>query len=638
MYNFKDIEGFWQKFWSKEHIFTTQQNRSQKKFYVLGMFAYPSGDIHMGHVRNYTLTDVIARYKRMSGYNVLHPTGWDAFGLPTENAAFKRGVNPQNWNSQCTSKMKSQFQSLGFSYDWSKMIDTSHEQYYKWTQWLLIRLWEKGLLYRDTKEVNWCPSCNTVLANEQIENEKCERCKSVVEKKETTQWFLRTTMYADRMLEDLDLLKDWPSRIIAMQRHWIGRQEDGSFHLHDWCISRQRYWGAPIPFVICPSCGIKPVPDHELPVKLPVEADITPGWPPPLARIPSFIETSCPECGGIAERATDVLDTFVFSAWYFLRFTDPRNKYAPFDRDKQGYWMNVDMYIGGVEHATVHLIYSRFFQKAMYDIGLVDHPEPFKCLFAQGMVCQGGEKMSKSKGNIVSPIKILDQYGADTLRTYILFIGPPELDVDWQENGIRGCHRFLQKLHATLTKASDVYKGDWRKLLSQKKLTETDNQFRAQVHRTVQRVTKIINETHRFNTAISIFMETISRFNEYLAQKPNSLVTSEAVELITLTISPFVPHLAEEIWQHFLQKNKSIFLQKWPSYEITLAAPKISELVIQIDGKKKGTLEFAEGYYPDRNEVEYSSLKLLREKGIDTSMIIRVVYIPNRIINFVTKA
>lgn len=638
MYNFKEIEAFWQEFWERKHLFDMPQNESRKKFYVLGMYAYPSGDAHMGHVRNYTITDVVARFKRMNGYNVLHPTGWDAFGLPTENAAFKRSIEPQRWNAECTAKMRRQFQKLGFSYDWNKVIDTSHPEYYHWTQWLLIRFWEKGLLYRDTREVNWCPSCNTVLANEQVENGRCERCKSIVAPKKTTQWFLRTTAYADRLLEDLGLLKDWPSRIIAMQRHWIGKQEDGSFHLRDWCISRQRYWGAPIPFVICSKCGVKPVPDEELPVKLPLGIDITPGWPPPLARIPSFVETSCPKCGGIAERATDVLDAFVFSAWYFLRFTDPSNTKTPFDNKRQGYWMNVDMYVGGVEHATVHLIYARFFHKVLFDLGLVDHPEPFKRLFAQGMVCLNGEKMSKSKGNIVSPVKILDQYGADALRAYILFVGPPELDVDWQENGIHGCQRFVERVHSVFIRASSqYYQKNWRQLITQEELKDVDIKFRGQVHQTISRVTETVEKTYHFNTAISAFMEVMNSFEEYLKTSVNPMVVSEAVELLTLILSPFIPHLAEEIWQHFLHQLESVCTQQWPDYEPLLVSHGGFQIIIQVDGKKKGVMDYVNNQTPSRKEVRDSALKFLRDKGVALFEDAHSIYVPNRLINFVTK-
>ncbi|MBM3255962.1 MAG: class I tRNA ligase family protein [Candidatus Moranbacteria bacterium] len=638
MYDFKRAEAFWQEFWEREHLFDMPQNESREKFYVLGMYAYPSGDAHMGHVRNYTITDVIARYKRMNGCNVLHPTGWDAFGLPTENAAFKRNIEPQKWNTECTAKMKQQFQKLGFSYDWDKVIDTSHPEYYHWTQWLLIRFWEKGLLYRDIREVNWCPSCNTVLANEQVENGKCERCKSVVIPKKTTQWFLKTTAYANRLTEDLNLLKDWPPRVIAMQRNWIGKQKDGSFRLRDWCVSRQRYWGAPIPFVICPKCGIRPVPDQELPVKLPLGVDITPGWPPPLARIPSFVETTCPKCGGAAERATDVLDTFVFSAWYFLRFTDPHNTKAPFDSKWQSYWMDVDLYVGGVEHATVHLIYARFFHKVLYDLGLVDRPEPFKRLFVQGMVCLKGEKMSKSKGNIVTPVEILDQFGADALRAYILFVGPPELDVDWQDNGIRGCHRFVERMYSVLTRVSEQhFQKDWRRLITREQLADADIQFRGHVHRTISRITETIEKTYHFNTVISAFMEVLNNFEEYLKTSVNPVVVSEAVEILTLVLSPFVPHLAEEVWRNSLGQSNSVCVQRWPSYEPSLAFQGDFQIIIQVNGKKKGVLDYDDNQRPSKEEVEESALKFLRNKEVVLSEGARLIYVPNRVINFITK-
>ncbi len=632
-YDFKTIEKRWQDFWEQEGLFLMPTDEIKEKFYVLGMYAYPSGEAHMGHVRNYTITDVIARYKRMKGFNVLHPTGWDAFGLPTENAAFKRKIEPSAWNKICTGKMEQQFRSLGFSYDWDASIDTSDPAYYGWTQWLMTKLWEKGILYRDKREVNWCTGCMTVLANEQVENSCCERCKSPVIQKELEQWFLRITAYADRLLKDLDRLANWPRRVITMQRNWIGKDENGEFKIRDWCISRQRYWGAPLPFTICEVCGIQAVPRRQLPVMLPKAADISPGWPPPLARIPDFVNTTCPKCQGPAERVTDVMDTFVFSAWYFLRFTDPFNNSKPFSHDREKYWMPVDLYIGGIEHATVHLIYARFFHKVLYDLGLVGSLEPFDRLFAQGMVCLKGDKMSKSKGNIVSPAAIVEQYGADALRIFILFVGPPEIDVDWSDQGIKGCHRFLIKTLDLLDKMKPIFFINWQQEIGGAELRSEDTSFRQVVHRAVAKITSVIEGNLHFNTAVSTLMQLVNECEAYLSNQPNELVASEAAQLLTIMLSPFSPHLAEESW-HLLGFDQSICLEPWPESDSTLLGQDEVDIVIQINGKKKGILTFQTSDLTDEQVTERAK-SYLSQKGVETKGIRKTIYVPNKIINFV---
>lgn len=634
LYDFKVIEKKWQNYWQQEGLFSMPTDHSREKFYVLGMWAYPSGDAHMGHVRNYTITDVIARYKKMKGFNVLHPTGWDAFGLPTENAAFKRKIEPSEWNKVCTQRMEEQFKSLGLSYDWDKIIDTSDSLYYHWTQWLLIRLWERGILYRGKKEVNWCTGCLTVLANEQVEEECCERCKSPVIQKEMEQWFLKMSTYAELLLEDLKLLKEWPQYVVTMQRNWIEGKGD-SYNLRDWCISRQRYWGAPLPFVICEKCGVQPVPDSELPVLLPTGADITPGWPPPLARIPSFINSVCPKCQGKAERATDVLDTFVFSAWYFLRFTDPQNIEVVFEPEKEKYWMPVDLYVGGVEHATVHLIYARFFHKALYDLGLVNEPEPFKRLFVQGMIRLKGEKMSKSKGNIVSPVEIVNQYGADALRTFILFVGPPEQDVDWNDQGIKGCRRFLGRVFNTITSVYPHYVKDWKEQIKGHNFEEKDYLFRSRIHQCISKVTNTLENDLHFNTAIATLMQLINEFESYLSSQPNALVLSEAAEYLTLLIYPFAPHLAEELW-HCLGNNSSVGQQTWPESNPKFLKKEEILIVIQVNGKKKGVLLLDAKENLSEDEVTDRAKQTLALSGTHLE-VIKIIYVPKRIINFVVK-
>jgi leucyl-tRNA synthetase len=635
-YDPESIEKKWQDYWRENAFFAMPVNLSMQKYYILGMWAYPSGDAHIGHVRNYTITDVVARYKRMKGFNVLNPTGWDAFGLPTENAAFKKKIEPSAWNKVCTQRMEEQFRSLGFSYDWSNVIDTSDPSYYRWTQWLLLKFWERGILYRAKREVNWCTGCMTVLANEQVNEGRCDRCNSKVVLRELEQWFLRMSNYAERLLDDLELLSEWPQHIVTMQRHWIGKKEDGSYNLHDWCISRQRYWGAPMPFVICEHCGVQPVPEDDLPVILPEGVDITPGWPPPLARIPSFVETTCPKCQGKAERVTDVMDTFVFSAWYYLRFVDPQNNIKIFEPSREKYWMPVDLYVGGVEHATVHLIYARFFHKVLYDLGLVSQPEPFKRLFTQGMVCLRGEKMSKSKGNVVSPVQIVKQYGADTLRTFILFVGPPEQDVDWSNQGIKGCYRFLGKTFGIISGNASRYDRSWRGKIDSLLLTENDQLFRRKLHQCIRKVTAVVDHDLHFKTAISTLMQFINELNEYAKADPSPMVLSEALECTTILLYPFAPHLAEELWQH-LGYNTSICLETWPEYSQKFVEVEMVGIVIQVNGKKRGMLNLSSSEALLEGEVIQKAKDLLSDRGIDVEGAVKTVYVPSRIINFVLK-
>lgn len=634
IYDFRAIEGKWQKYWQDNNLFAVQADSAKPKYYVLGMWAYPSGDAHMGHVRNYAITDVAARYRRMKGFNVLNPTGWDAFGLPTENAAIKRKIEPSSWNKTCTARMTEQFKSLGFSYDWNNTIDTSDPAYYAWTQWLLIKFWERGILYRAKREVNWCTGCMTVLANEQVVEGHCERCKSEVVPKELDQWFLRTSDYAERLLGDLKLLEQWPKRIVTMQKNWIGKKDDGSYNIRDWCISRQRYWGAPIPFVTCEHCGIQPIPENELPVLLPEGADIAPGWPPPLARIPTFVEATCPKCHEKAKRETDVMDTFVFSAWYFLRFADPQNNHEVFGADKEKYWLPVDLYVGGVEHATVHLIYARFFHKVMFDLGLVSEPEPFKRLYTQGMVCLNGEKMSKSKGNVVSPVEIIKQYGADTLRMFILFVGPPEQDVDWSDQGIKGCHRFLMKVFSVIGENRIHFDPSWQEKINSLRLGDRDKSFRRNLHGCIKKVTDVVDHDFHFNTAVSCLMQLVNEINKYSGDNPNTIVLSEALVQVTILLSPFVPHLAEELWQ-MLGNKKSLCQEIWPEFDKSLVEKEIAEIVLQVNGKKRDVLIVDLSENLTEAEIIDLAKEVLNRRGINLEHTVRTVYVPLKIANFV---
>lgn len=630
-YDPKAIEKKWQDSWEQAGIFKAEEGGDRQKCYVLEMYAYPSGNLHMGHVRNYILGDVVARYKLMQGFNVLHPVGWDSFGLPTENAAIARGIEPLEWNASCVGKMAEQFRQLGISYDWDREIDTSNQNYYHWTQWLLIKFWEKGLLYQKEAEVNWCTGCNTVLANEQVNDDQtCDRCDSPVIRKELKQWFLRITAYADRLLQDLELLKHWPERVVAMQRHWIGKQDDGSFHLHDWCVSRQRYWGAPLPFVHCEKCGTLPVPLESLPIVLPQGIDIKPGWPPPLARAEDFINTSCPSCGQSAMREADTLDTFVFSAWYYLRFTDPLNRQLPFSREKADYWMNVDQYVGGIEHATVHLVYARFFNKALYDLGLVSQVEPFERLFTQGMICKDGKKMSKSKGNVVSPDEMIGLYGADVTRLYTLFIGPPDMDAEWNENGVKGVSRFVSRLYDLLSKCALDYREGWKSVIGESELSAQDIELRQLIHRTVKRVSQSIDQNFHFHTAIAALMDLVNQWAKLKTKSViSSLVTSEAAEMLAKAIAPFAPHLAEEIWL-MAGKEGHVSNASWPTWNEELCEQQDVQFVVQRNGKTRKVIEVPVATAQDQLAVE----SLARE-AVDVAGSTRVVFVPGKLINFI---
>lgn len=635
MYNPSEIEKKWQKAWEVAGVNKMSQDLSGKKFYVLGAWAYPSGDAHMGHVRNYTITDIIARFKKMEGYKVLNPVGWDAFGLPTENAALKRSMEPSEWNVICTKKMENQFRSLGFSYDWDLVVDTSFPEYYRWTQWLLIKFWERGLLYKDRRLVNWCTSCQTVLANEQVnENQRCERCGSEVVSKDMDQWFLRITSYADRLLEDMKLLVDWPAHVKKMQENWIGKGsgDDKSFRLQDWCISRQRYWGAPIPFVECEHCGISPVSERDLPVLLPKGVDFSPGWPPPLARDEVFVNVECPQCGAKARRSVEVMDTFVFSAYYYLRFVDPLNSKELCGSEAEKFWMNVDFYISGVELVNNHLIYARFFHKVLFDMGIVSTPEPFKQFFAQGMVLLGGEKMSKSKGNIVSPVDIVEKYGADTLRVFILFVGPPESDVNWDDNGIRGCLKFLQRFHNVIISAASAYDATWKQKFPEG-LNKTDEKIRAKVNQAIARVTEVISKSFNFNTAIAILMELTRDFEVYLRGDVNTFVVSEAMESMTKLISPFAPHVAQELWS-LMGFNGFICESEWPEIDEKLAKKCEFVIAVQVKGKTKGTIIVSEDKSGNKEYIIKKAKSLLEKKAISSSYG-KIIFVPGKVINFV---
>lgn len=820
-YDFKKIEKKWQEEWNKEKSFKIEQDTSRKKYYVLEMFPYPSGNLHMGHVRNYSIGDVVARFKKMNGYNVLHPMGWDSFGLPAENAAIKHNVLPKDWTWSNIDNMRKQLKQLGISYDWDREVATCHESYYKWTQWLFLQLYKNGLAYKKKSHVNWCPSCSTVLANEQVVNGKCERCKSDVGKKELSQWFFKITDYAERLLKDIDTLDGWPDRVKLMQKNWIGQsfgvevdfkidgtddslriyttrpdtiygvtylviapehekveelikgsatekqcrefinkmqylneiertstetpkegvftgryvvnplngdkvplylanyvladygtgvvmavpahdqrdflfskeyelpikvvidkkdekidaasmtesfeevgvltnsgpfdgiasdlakekiaqyiEEKGygkrktNYRLRDWLISRQRYWGAPIPVVYCDKCGIVPVDEKDLPVKLPENVQFTGEGKSPLASCEEFKNTVCPKCGGHATREVDTMDTFVCSSWYYLRYTDPHNEEEAFSKELANYWAPIDQYIGGVEHAILHLLYSRFIMKVLHDLGYVAYSEPFKNLLTQGMVLKDGSKMSKSIGNVVSPEEIIEKYGADTARLFILFTAPPEKELEWSDSGVEGAFRFINRVFRIVNEFAYVFDE------GQKDLTiedPYDKELNYILNVTIKRVTDDIGERFNLNTAISAIMELVNFMYQYKdkAKNRNKALLREVVEKLVLLLAPYIPHAAEEMW-HDLGKNDSVHSREWPSFDKSAVVRDEVEIVVQINGKIKEKMVVSTSI--NREELE----KLVRDSDsvkrlVGDKTIEKVVVVPKKLVNIVIK-
>ncbi len=814
-HDFKLIESKWQKKWEEEGIYKTTEDYNKPKYYCLEMFPYPSGNLHMGHVRNYSIGDVVARFKRMNGFNVLYPMGWDGFGLPAENAAIQHGVHPYKWTWSNIANMRSQLKQLGLSYDWDREVATCHPEYYKWTQWFFLLLYNRGLAYRKKAVVNWCPSCATVLANEQVVNGACERCKSEVIKKELEQWFFKITDYADELLNDLEKLPGWPDKVKAMQQNWIGRSEgvefsftaektgdkipvfttrpdtvygvsymvlapehplvdtlsagteyesavksfknkmgkyneidrtstetekegmfigayainpmndekvpiwianyvlmgygtgavmgvpahdqrdfefakkydlpikvvispeeqllnsdemteafvdEGilvnsdrfnglnnleaitsigqymsdagigefkvNFKLRDWLISRQRYWGAPIPMVYCDKCGVVPVPEHDLPVLLPEDVEFNPRGTSPLQECHEFLHTTCPKCHGPAQRETDTMDTFMCSSWYFYRYTDARNEKSAFDKQKVNYWMPVDQYIGGVEHAILHLMYSRFFHKVTRDAGLVEADEPFENLLTQGMVLKDGVKMSKSLGNTVSPGEIIEKYGADTARLFILFAAPPERDLEWSDQGVEGCYRFLQRVFRLVQELS-------HKLSDGERVEKYDRDIRRLIHKTIKKVTEDVSERFNFNTAISAIMEMVNGLNAHKDSGVSKVVIKEALDNLLLLLAPFAPHITEELW-HDLGHKKSIHMMPWPKYDVEALVQDEIEIVVQVNGKVRDKMNIS----AEANEDEMREAALKQEKLVsflEGKKIVKVITVPKKLVNIVVK-
>ena len=818
-YNFKVIEAKWQNQWEEKNIYS-YYNSERPKYYVLEMFPYPSGRIHMGHVRNYSIGDVIARYKRMRGFNVIHPMGWDAFGLPAENAAIANGIHPAIWTDKNIADMKEQLNSLGLSYDWELELSTAHENYYKWTQWIFLQLYKNKLVYKKESRVNWCLSCETVLANEQVVAGKCERCDNIVSNKMLNQWYFKITKYAEELIEDLSSLNGWPQKVKIMQDNWIGKstgseidfaienfseslkvfttrpdtifgatymvlapehpyvkrlvegteyeqdvkafvdelqhmsdiertstetekkglfigrycinplsgikipiyianyvladygtgaimavpahdqrdldfarkynitvfpvirpendenfeiddeayvdngvmvnsdkfngmnnedafekicdylEESGrgerttSYRLRDWLLSRQRYWGTPIPIVYCDKCGIVPIKEEDLPVKLPLDVKFDNSRQISLAASESFMYTSCPQCDGKAKRETDTMDTFVDSSWYFLRYPDAQNDREIFSKDNINYWMPVDQYIGGVEHAILHLLYSRFFTKVLKDLGLIDIDEPFKNLLTQGMVLKDGVKMSKSKGNIVSPEEIINKYGADTARLFVLFAAPPERDLEWSDQGVEGCFRFLNRVWRLVKEALD------RNMLADKNinLKNDDKKLEYVIHTTIKKVTEDIEERFNFNTAVSGIMELVNelyKYKELDEELINRSLFKKGIETVILLLSPFAPHIADELW-HQLGYNKSIYFEEWPTYDEKAIVKDEMEIVIQVNGRLRDKISVSTDI--SREELENKALKEEKiRKFVSGKKVVKVIIVPKKLVNIVVK-
>lgn len=820
-----DIEAKWQKYWEENKTFKVEMDKDKPKSYVLEMFPYPSGNLHMGHVRNYSIGDVIARFRTMKGFNVLHPMGWDSFGMPAENAAIKHNIPPKKWTLENIANMTRQLKALGLSYDWDREVTTCKEDYYKWTQWFFELFYKRGLAVKKESAVNWCDTCNTVLANEQVIDGKCWRCDHEVVKKDLSQWFFKITDYADELLKDLDLLPGWPERVKTMQHNWIGRSEglefsfeipalndtvavyttrpdtaygvtfmalaaehplikkicennpkadeinafcervrnqseiertssesekegvftgvycinpftgrkveiwvtnyvlydygtgavmgvptgdqrdwmfadkygiekivticpvgkelkleemtcayeekegmlvnSGEFtgmemhkamsaimdkaeaegfgkrrvnyRLRDWLISRQRYWGAPIPIIYCQHCGEVLVPEDQLPVRLPEDVSFTAGAKSPLATSEEFVHCKCPKCGADATRETDTMDTFLCSSWYYLRYTDAHNDKMPFDKELNNYWGPVDQYIGGIEHAILHLLYSRFFVKVLRDAGLVDYDEPFSNLLTQGMVIKDGAKMSKSLGNVVSPEEILSKYGADTARLFILFAAPPERELEWSDQGVEGSFRFLNRIWR-IVQAFEAVLAQKVTEYDHSNLSEADKDLRRVLHSSIKKVTNDIETRFNFNTAISTMMELVNALYAYkeAVKEPNAGLVYEALSDLIKMMSPFVPHITEELWRGAIDANSSVHEQSWPECDEEALKVDNVEIVLQVNGKVRGRLTVpAEATKEELEKIAMADANV--QAHIGDATVRKVICVPGRLVNIVAK-
>jgi leucyl-tRNA synthetase len=834
-YNPQEIEAKWQKRWAESRVFESEADPTKPKYYVLEMLPYPSGTMHMGHMRNYAIGDVVARVKRMRGFNVLHPMGWDAFGLPAENAAIKNNTHPRIWTNNNIGEFQRTLRRFGFSYDWRREISTCEPEYYRWNQWFFLQMLERGLAYRKKSRVNWCPKCCTVLANEQVVNGGyCWRHEdTLVESRELEQWFLKTTAYADQLVDDLKQLEGtWPERVITMQRNWIGRSQgarvkfavadvpgappieifttridtiygataiilapthplvvkllDGSpnradaeshlarmrqssvktedlataekvgfftgrhainpfssekisiwvanfvlmeygtgaimavpahderdfefcrkyglpvrvvvqpskgeplveekmtvafdehqngklvnsgpfngltpdqaivkmtafaeqnafgrgevvFRLRDWGISRQRYWGTPIPVVYCPEHGLEPVPDKDLPVLLPPNPKLTGEGESPLASTPEFVNTTCPKCGGPARRETDTMDTFVDSSWYFYRYCDPHNAEAPFDSAKVAYWFPIDQYIGGITHAILHLLYSRFWSKVMRDLGLVEHNEPISRLFTQGMIQKGGVTMSKSRGNVVGAIDMAEKYGADTGRLYTLFAAPPEKDLEWSEESIEGSWRFLNRVFRLVDKHAGAIRDTKNWNFDAKGMTDKERDLIRVTYQTLLRVTQDFEKRWHFNSAIAQIMELTNEIylSEPLENGVGPEIRKEVLEILTLLLAPMTPHIAEEMWE-MLGHEDGLWKAPWrvlTEEQLELAKDNEVEIPVQVNGRLRATLRVPAGI-GEAELVAKAKAEPAAARHIEGKRVVKVIFRPNKLLNLVVQ-
>lgn len=811
-YDFKTIEARWQERWASERSFVAKSDPSRKKYYALEMLPYPSGRIHMGHVRNYSIGDVVARFKRRTGFNVMHPIGWDALGLPAENAAMQNKVEPYDWTRDNIAAMRKQLKRLGVSYDWDREVATCEPEYYRWNQWFFIRMYEKGLAYRKKGTVNWCPTCQTVLANEQVAGGRCWRCDSEVTIQQLDQWYFRITEYADRLLSSLDQLGQWPEKVVTMQRNWIGKsrgayvdfavenrsekirvfttridtifgatfvvlspehpalkslwegrpemteqarklreeqvlrgkedlekngffsgvyainpfsrervpvwvanyvlmdygtgaimavpahdtrdgefahkyhlsekmviqnadgkpgfeeygtlvdsgeysgmasepaqekmtarasqegfgEEATTFKIKDWGISRQRYWGTPIPMIHCERDGVVPVPDDQLPVVLPNHISITGEKGSPLGQVPEFVNVKCPKCGGSAKRDTDTMDTFVDSSWYFFRYCSPREDRAMFDPKEVAYWMPIDMYIGGVEHAILHLIYCRFFTKLFFDMKMAPFEEPIGRLFTQGMVIKDGAKMSKSKGNVVDPDELIEEYGADTVRVFSIFAAPPEKELEWSDSGVDGSHRFLHRVFRLVALA--VPDAGSLKADAGHQVTDAERVLLRKTHQTIRKVTQDIEERFHLNTAISANMELVNAAYDFAASNQDaagSQAFRKTVETVLHLLNPIAPHITEELWTA-MGHSDMLCTQPWPAFDPELALHEETTMVVQVNGKLRGALQLPRGLAQDDVLQKVHGEDSIR-KHLEEKTVVKIIFVPDKLINIVVR-
>ncbi len=605
IYDPKKIEKKWQETWEKEGVYDTQDTTSAlPKKYVLDMYPYPSGEgLHVGHPKGYIATDVYSRMSRMQGFNVLHPMGFDAFGLPAEQFAIKNKIHPRVAVEKNIARYKEQLKMIGLDYDWSREVNTTDPEYYKWTQWAFLKMFEAGLVYESHEPINWCPSCQTGLANEDLEDGKCERCGSVVEQKPIRQWVIKITKYKDRLVKDLDTLDKWPQSVKTSQKNWLD-------NLHDWVFSRQRYWGEPIPLIHCSKCGVVAVPEKDLPVKLPEVANYEPTGTgeSPLANISEWVNVPCPKCGGEGKRETNTMPQWAGSSWYYLRYMDPKNPEALVDSEKEKYFAPVDVYVGGMEHATRHLIYARFWHKFLYDIGVVSTIEPFTELHNPGLIlADDGRKMSKRWGNVVNPDEMVDRFGADAFRLYEMFMGPFDQTVVWNTDGLVGTRRFLERV--------------WK---LKEKIGESDSN--ALIHKTIKKVTEDIGN-FKFNTCVSDMMILVNTL-----EKEKSISKSDFNNLLQI-LAPFAPHMTEELWRE-LGEKESIHLSGWPKVDASKIKDEKVKIVIQVNGKLRDEIEIE----PGTSEEDVKTEALAREKIVAIlagTTPKKIIYVEGRILNIV---